>query len=169
MEPFEVDIEDDPDSIQSYGFEKGELNFQYDSKRFGELNPMYGVKHSEETRKKIKKNRTEQVFPDNFSETMSKAVKKSWAEGRKPGYGKVGMHSEEGKKRISKALSERIKSEETIEKFKQSRIGKGTGERNAMSNPELRAKVAASKLGRKKFLIDGEYKMLKVNPPDIEV
>ena len=44
--------------------------------------------------------------------------------------------------------------------MRQNRTGKGCGERNAMSNPENRAKVGASKLGRKLHIgPDGERKM----------
>jgi len=41
------------------------------------------------------------------------------------------------------------RTNEMIESFKKNRIGKGTGDRNSMSDPELRKKVADSKLGRK--------------------
>lgn len=51
------------------------------------------------------------------------------------------------------------RTEETKDKFRKSRIGKGCGERNSMSDPELRKKVAESKVGRKRFYgPDGTFK-----------
>lgn len=54
------------------------------------------------------------------------------------------------------------RTEETKMKLSKSRIGKGTGDKNAMANAENRAKVAASKIGRKKAKnpITGETKMV---------
>lgn len=94
--------------------QRGELNPMYGSARFGHLNPMYGKKHSEETKKKIREKRAQQIFPDNFSEIMSKAVKEAIKNGRKNGYGKPGMHSEEGKSSIGKAASIRNSGKKRI-------------------------------------------------------
>jgi hypothetical protein len=51
-------------------------------------------------------------------------------------------------------------TEEELLKFKKSRIGKGTGKNNSMSNPENRKKVSDSKKGRKRiYRKDGTYYM----------
>ena len=45
--------------------------------------------------------------------------------------------------------------------MKANRKGKGTGKNNAMANPEHRAKVSASKVGRKRvYQPDGSFKYL---------
>lgn len=63
-------------------------------------------------------------------------------------------------KNISEKIKGRIKSEEELLKFKKSRIGKGTGKNNSMSNPENRKKVSDSKKGRKRiYREDGTYYM----------
>lgn len=49
------------------------------------------------------------------------------------------------------AIHNKNKSKETIEKFKKNRVGKGTGERNSMSNPEYVKKVSQAKIGTKKL------------------
>ena len=52
------------------------------------------------------------------------------------------------------------RTKKTIEQMRQNRTGKGCGDRNAMSNPENRAKVGASKVGRKLYIgPNGERKM----------
>ena len=61
------------------------------------------------------------------------------------------QHTIEAKAAISKAHKGKVLSEETIARFRASRMGKGCGNRNAMADPMNRAKVAASKIGRKKM------------------
>lgn len=67
-------------------------------------------------------------------------------------------HSKEAKKAISESHKGLIKKPETIEKFKKSRVGKGTGINNSMSNPEYKEKQRLACLGRKKmFRDDGSW------------
>ena len=82
----------------------------------------------------------------------------------------VGMtyeHSESAKKAIGEFQKSRKRSTKEIALFKKNRKGKGTGERNAMASAENRAKVAASKIGRKRvYQPDGTFKYLF--PEDIK-
>jgi hypothetical protein len=77
--------------------------------------------------------------------TAEEATRQAVIQSNKRCHKGLGLHRTDiQKKRISKARS-----------------GKGAGSRNAMANPEHRAKVAASKVGRKKVLQpDGKYKMV---------
>jgi len=69
-------------------------------------------------------------------------------------------HTEQAKRRIAEARRGKRHSQEAIEKMAQNRTGKGCGERNGMSDPTNRAKVAASKVGRKLHLgPNGERKL----------
>lgn len=64
-------------------------------------------------------------------------------------------HSEETKKKMSSSKmghKSYKRTEENIQNLKNSRIGKGIGERNSMSKEENRIKVSQSKKGRKKYI-----------------
>jgi hypothetical protein len=64
----------------------------------------------------------------------------------------------------SRSFAQKNKDAEWIKKSATNRKGKGVGENNAMSNPEAREKVAASKRGRKRvYREDGSFYMSKVN------
>jgi hypothetical protein len=59
-------------------------------------------------------------------------------------------HTDEAKAAIGRAHKGKIISEETRQKISQ-RENRAYGKRNAMADPVNRAKVAASKIGRKKM------------------
>jgi stalled ribosome alternative rescue factor ArfA len=70
-------------------------------------------------------------------------------------------HTEEAKEAIRQANLNKVLSEETKQKVSRNRKGKGTGERNAMSNEENRKKVSQSKIGRKRvYQPDGSFKYI---------
>lgn len=62
-----------------------------------------------------------------------------------------GKHSAEGRAAIARAHLGKKHSDELKKKMSNNRKGKGLGVLNAMSNPENRAKVGASKIGLKKL------------------
>ena len=120
--------------------------------------------HSEETKQKLRECRIA-YFQDN-PEARQKAAEygrlaKMTDEekerrhfcmiGNQRSTGMTYQHTAEAKAAISKSHKGKFVSEETIAKFRATRIGKGCGERNAMADPMNRAKVAASKIGRKKM------------------
>jgi hypothetical protein len=63
--------------------------------------------------------------------------------------------TEEQRARYSKAMTGIPKTPEHTAKMKKNRKGKGMGDRNAMASAENRAKVSASKIGRKRRSTDG--------------
>jgi hypothetical protein len=68
----------------------------------------------------------------------------------------------ESRERYSKAFSGVPKSAEHIANIKTNRKGKGMGKNNAMASAENRAKVGASKIGRKRvYQPDGSFKYLR--------
>jgi hypothetical protein len=96
-------------------------SYLYESSRIRYIKTIVGKTLSQETKDKI-----------------SKATKGK----NNPMYGKFGKnhpaygttHSKEFKEKISKLLKNRVFSKETIEKIKQAKKGKNTGENNAKSN-----------------------------------
>jgi hypothetical protein len=70
-------------------------------------------------------------------------------------------HTEEAKKKIGLAHKGKIVSEETKRKIVTNRKH-ATGNRNSMSNPIHRDKVAQSKIGRKRvYMPDGSFKYIR--------
>lgn len=112
----------------------------------GKLHPMFGITKTKEHRKKLsdanlgKKQSEEQKLKHSLD--MSGVNNPCYGLKNKnhPAYGH--KKTEIGIKNISKAQKGRIRSDEEIEKLKKSRIGKGTGNRNSMVNPENRKKVS---------------------------
>lgn len=99
------------------------------------------------------------LIEDEKQEWIEKCKKRpeDWV----PATGWTYTHTEEAKEAIRQANLNKILSEETKEKVSKNRKGKGTGERNAMSNEENRKKVSQSKIGRKRvYQPDGSFKYL---------
>jgi hypothetical protein len=100
--------------------------------------------------------------------TLSEDERQDWIdrckkrrEGWIPKTGWTYNHTDEAKEAIRRANINKVLSEETKNKVSINRKGKGTGERNAMSNEENRKKVAQSKIGRKRvYQPDGSFKYL---------
>lgn len=63
--------------------------------------------------------------------------------------------------KISKANTGRVFSDEWKANLSKAKMGKGTGDANAMSDPEKRAKVGQSKIGRKLVSVNGTRRYLK--------
>ena len=81
--------------------------------------------------------------------------------GNQHALGNTYSHKESSKKAIAEWQAGRKKKPESVTKMKANRKGKGTGKNNAMANPEHRAKVSASKVGRKRvYQPDGSFKYL---------
>jgi group I intron endonuclease len=123
-----------------------------------------GHKHSEETKQKLRDRRLAYFQENPKARTQAaeygRLAKMSEEEkerrrvrmtGNQLSKGITYQHTVEAKAAISKAHKGKVVLDETIAKFRAARIGKGTGERNAMADPMNRAKVAASKIGRKKM------------------
>lgn len=102
-----------------------------------------GLKNIEIVRKKI----TGKVISEEHRNKISEATK--------------GISKPEGfGDKISKARTGMKFTEEHIENFKKSRVGKGMGDRNSMSTEENRRKVSESKIGTKAvYSIDGSRQM----------
>ena len=70
---------------------------------------------------------------------------------------KGSRHTEETKKRMSvpkkktDLMGRYERTDEIIAQFKKNRVGKAAGANNSMANPEFRAKVGQSKIGRRKY------------------
>jgi hypothetical protein len=130
----------------------------------GKLHPMFGIPKSEEHKIKLSKANIGKKVLEETKEKISLQFTGSknpcfGLKGEKhPAYGH--KKSEQSKKRISEKNKGRVKTPEEIEKFKKSRVGKGMGKNNSMSDPEKRKKVSDSKKGRKRiYREDGTFYM----------
>jgi group I intron endonuclease len=130
----------------------------------------HGRKCGRSTKNKIRKKALERFKDEKFKSKHSE-IMKQWYEnlteeqkeetskkisesliGNQYALGMTYSHTEEAKEKISKSRLGKKPSKETVEKQKQSRTGKGMGERNSMADPENRKKVSESKIGRKKYI-----------------
>lgn len=89
-----------------------------DPQRFGELNGMFGKKHSEETREKIRQKALGRIFSEEALQKMSESRKgkSTWNKGI--------PISEETRKKLFEASKKQICSDETREKLRISSTGK---------------------------------------------
>lgn len=142
-----------------YNLKDGGLGFSS-----GEHHPMFRIPKSEEHRKKLSEANKGFKVSDQTKKKISIAVSGT----KNPMYGKRGINhpafgtirTEEHRKCISRAMTNRKVSNETKTRFSISRRGKGCGDRNSMALKENRIKVSLSKIGRKKFVNeDGTYSM----------
>ena len=105
-----------------------------------------------------------------FREKMSAAMKKYYSTHEHPRSGK--HHSDEVRQKMSESakirdntnIGKHARTPEMRKKVSEGRKGKGTDSQNAMSDPLNRAKVAASKVGRRLHIgPNGERKMFVPN------
>jgi hypothetical protein len=135
----------------------------------GELNPMFGKTHSEETRKKISKKRGSKkrydvtdkhrkiISDTHKNKIVSKETRKKISEALKGKYvgelnhmfGKT--HSEETRKKISEANKGNIPSEETRKKISEANKGN-------IPSEETRKKISEAKKGVKREKFSEEWK-----------
>lgn len=133
-------------------------------------------KHSEQAKKYYSDSENRKKASDSTKEGMKRwwdnlteSEKAEWIENCKkrpegwvPSSG--WKHTETTKKLMSeqrKGVKKPERTKEHCNNIKISRKGKGTGERNAMSNEENRKKVSQSKIGRKRvYRPDGSFKYL---------
>lgn len=130
----------------------------------GKFHPMFGIQKTEEHRQKLseanigKKQSEDQKIRHSLAMCGSNNPCFGLKGEKHPSYGH--KMSAIARKNISDKLKGTKKTPESIEKFKKSRIGKGTGQNNSMSDPEKRKKVSESKIGRKRiYHEDGSYYM----------
>lgn len=109
----------------------------------GEHNPMYGNKHSEETRKKMSCSWDyDKHFSDETKERMSEAKK-----GEKNSfYGK--RHTEETKKRISEKKKGKKHSKETKNKMSESHKGQIPWNKGKQTSEETKKKLSVLTKGK---------------------
>jgi len=133
------------------------------NKRYGWLHKKY----IEESRRNLKGKRlspaTEFKKGIRYSpETEFKKGQLSWNSGKND------WLTDEHKEKIREGNRKRkgkpgpIRTKEWNENLSKSRKGKGLGVRNAMANPENRAKVGASKVGRRGFINDAGHKIMRM-------
>jgi hypothetical protein len=134
----------------------------------GELHPMFGIPKSDEHKQKLSLVNQGKIQLDTTKEKIrqSKTGDKNPMYGKKnnnhPAYGHT--KTIEGRKNISQAQKDRVRSPEEIEKIKKSKIGKGIGDKNVMANPENRKKVSLSKIGKRRhYREDGSFYMAYKN------
>jgi hypothetical protein len=104
----------------------------------GKMNPMYGKKHSEETKKIIGKKSSEKVYSQ---ETIEKFRSRMMGSGN-PMYGKSRSHSFESRQKISESNKGKIISNET-------RIALSRSLKGRIFTKEWRFKLSEAKKGRK--------------------
>lgn len=88
---------------------KGEKNPMYGN--YGELNPFYGKKHSEDTKKLLSNLATGRKTPDDVKEKISDSIKLRHKKLGHPFQG--GHHTDEAKEKIALAMKGRFISDET--------------------------------------------------------
>lgn len=132
------------DSIHSKSVESRKRNGNY--------------KHSDATKEKIRLTSTGRKYgpmSEKQKQQLSTIrIQSGLSKGKNnPMFGK--LHSNESKNKMRKPKSntdnmgKHIRTDAIKDKFKKSRVGKGTGENNSMAKPENRQKVRDSKIGRK--------------------
>lgn len=130
----------------------------------GELHPLFGVERSPEYRKKLSEANMGKHPPEEQIEKMRARM----AGSGNPCYGLTGKNhpayghkrTEEGQRRLTEFLKNRVVSQEERKRMSLARIGKNTGQDNVMSNPVYVEKVRLSKLGRYRiYNEDGTYCM----------
>jgi hypothetical protein len=107
---------------------------------------------------------TKQVIPQEMRVRISQSLKVYYQTHSHSCKGRIFTEEQKIKLRHPKSRTEGMgcyaRTNEIRQKISESRIGKGAGECNAMNNPENRAKVGASKVGRKLHIgPNGERKM----------
>lgn len=158
------------------------LNPHYNMTRGGE--GTFGRKLSSESRKKLSKSLKEahknnptlrkilsektKLWWDSNPEAKQILAKKTSEQmkGNTHALGKIGRykHTDEAKQQISNVHRGKKISEETRNKIKQNRIGKGCGERNAMKRPECVKKISEIAKNRRKFVKpDGSWMRITID------
>ena len=143
----------------------------------------FGRQVSEETRKKhseqAKKYYSDSENRKKASDATKNGMKRWWTnltederqdykercskrpDGWIPHTGWTYKQTDEAKEAIRQFQKTFVKTDEHKKNISKNRKGKGTGERNAMSNEENRKKVSQSKIGRKRvYQSDGSFKYL---------
>jgi len=117
--------------ISSKIYEKLKIDFiaQISIRNSGENNPMYGKKHSEDTKQKMKKIRTGKKHSENTIKKL-KTIKKPSGENN-PMYGK--KHSEDTKQKMSEKAKGRKFSNETKQKMSEAKRGKPLSDKHKQS------------------------------------
>lgn len=118
----------------------------------GADNPMYGIPMTDERRKNIS-NGNKRAYKEGKNRLTEDGLrrKSKYMKGNQHAKGMTYTHSDDAKKAISEFNKGKKMSKKSVVKLKKNRKGKGTGERNSMSNLENRKKVGLSKIGRKKL------------------
>jgi len=111
---------------------------------YGENNPMYGKKFSEEHRKKL----SEALSRRKLSEETRKKLSESKMGENNPFYGK--KFSEEHRKKLSEAHLGKKLSEETRKKLREAHIGEKNHNWGKTHSEETRKKLREANLGKKR-------------------
>ncbi len=106
----------------------------------GKMNPMYGKKHSEETKKIIGKKSSEKVY--SYSQEFKERCRSRMLGSGNPMFGKSRSHSNESKKKISKSLKGKPLSEKN-------KIGISKALKGRIFTPEWKFKLSEAAKGRK--------------------
>lgn len=110
----------------------------------------YGVTHNTQIPEVIERMKSSQkkFYEDNPELLLKRAAK---CLENKIARGTTGKGVKKPPRPEGHKIGKYKRSAETLQKLSEVRKGKGTGDSNAMSNPEHRAKVAESKRGRKRY------------------
>lgn len=129
-----------------------------------------GITLTDEHKKFLSELQIRRFSDKNNRDKHSESMKKWWEEfpeerkaeaskkrseklmGNNRASGMTYSHSEDAKRKISEANLGKIFTQESIEKLKVNRKGKGVGDTNAMAKEENRNKVRDSKIGRKLYI-----------------
>lgn len=120
--------------------------------KYGEDNPFYGKQHTEETKQKLSE--------ANKGKTPWLGKKHSWETIEKMRLSKIGNKYCVGREVSDKVIAalKRPKSQDTIEKIRQSKLGKPGVNKGIPKSEETRRKISESLMGRKHALMSDETK-----------
>lgn len=127
--------------------------------RKGDLNHFYGKTHTEETKRKISESLKGTTHTEETKTKMSEARKGKFTGKDHPMYGKT--HTEEAKRKISEASKGRIHSEEARRKMSESLKGKYTGKNSAWYG-KTHAEKTKEKMSRSRKLYWDQKKSRKL-------
>lgn len=129
-----------------YSEEANQANADRANKRYAET-PEIKDRISKSVKAKLKEKGKDYWSEEGYQKMLeclknAERVGTPWTEERKKWFSQLSKDM---------GLGKYIRTEETIEKLRKSRAGKGTGDNNSMANPEHVEKVRLSKLGRKRM------------------